>query len=320
MYILVSIDTEEDMPEWKPQKKLSVKNIEFLPKINEMFYRHSIRPTYLVDKPVLKNDKTCRIIEKLSKTLICEIGMHVHSWNTEPIMPEELYGKATVLNLYSKEIQREKITGYYNYFKDRLGFTPTSYRAGRYGITSETISILNDLEFLADSSIAPHMDYSYYGAPNFRKYTYEPFWIKTTNLIEIPITISLVTFLPHYFQNIYFNIPDWTRIKGLFYQLKLARLIWLRPTTYSCKEMSSLVKYIICKESIPVFNIMFHSSELFPGASPYNSTKKDVEDFINRLFKIINFLIKECGAKSLTLTEFAKFSKNLNYDYKTISF
>ncbi len=318
-YLVVTIDTEEDMPKWRPEPVTTVKNINSLPQVNEMFQHYDVRPTYLVDRPVLSDETACKTIENLSRQNNCEIGMHLHSWNTPPIMTEEKEGKPTVLNLYPGEIQRQKIISLHNYFIQRLGIAPTSYRAGRYGLTLESLETLAELGYQADSSIAPLRDYSDYGVPNFKNNNYKPFWIKTCagkNLLEVPITIALVTRLSESFKKIYFSIPDWTKIKGAMYRFNLARLIWLRPTNYNYKEMRQVAEFIMKKEKSPVFNIMFHSSELYPGAFPYNKTESDVASFTDRLFKIIDFFIKECGLTGITLSEFAQLSERLNYPIK----
>jgi len=321
-YLLITIDTEEDMPKWRPEKVTTVKNIYALPKISEMFRRYSVRPTYLVDRPVLEDNTACKIIKKLSSKGICEIGMHLHSWNTPPVMSEEYQGKATVLNLYSKEIQEQKITELHNYFIKQLGFAPTSYRAGRYGLTLETLELLAGLGYKADSSVAPLINYSSYGAPDYKNHKHIPFWIKTSankKILEIPITIGFVGCFPRSFYNVYSAIPDWTHIKGIMYRLNIARLIWLRPTNYNYKEMRQLIDFITDKGDCDVFNMMFHSSELCPGASPYNQSENDVSQFIERMSEIIQYLTKEHGAIGVTLSEFAEIAASRNYPAKVLT-
>lgn len=312
MYLLISIDTEEDMPKWRPETVTTVKNIQVLPKIHEILKSHSVRPTYLVNRPVLYDKDAFKTIKELSLNGTCEIGMHLHSWNTPPIMSDEADGTATVLNLYPAEIQKKKITDFHNYFINRLGFAPTSYRAGRYGLSATSVRALAELGYLVDSSVVPLVDFSDYGAPNYKRYNNRPFWINTgspESLFEIPVTVDLVTRFPRSFFDYYFAIPQWTHIKGVMHRLNLARLLWLRPTTYSYKEMRQLADFIINRDSCPVFNIMFHSSELYPGASPYNRTEGDVSDFFDRLLKIIRYLIVECGAVGVTMSEFARLAK-----------
>lgn len=306
MYLLMTIDTEEDMPKWKPEPVTTVANIDRLPGFNQRCREAGIRPTYLTDRPIIEHDASRDVMAGLLESSVCEIGMHLHSWNTPPVTPAEEAGAATVLNHHPPALQKEKIENLHAYFQERLGITPTSYRAGRYGLTTETIDVLAELGYLVDSSVAPEMDYSGYGAPNFRAFGREPFWIAAhPDLLEVPISIALATRLPKAATRHYHDLPDKLRIKGILHRLNLARLLWLRPSTYSEAEMRQLADFIRREDAVPVFNFMFHSSELHPGGSPYNRTEAEVEAFMDRLFSVARYLIGNLGATALTLSEFA---------------
>ena len=260
------------------------------------------------NQPVLENDASCDIIQQLAQDEHCEIGAHLHAWNTPPLSLEEKQGKATYLSNQSFSRKREKLSNLTKLFKQKLGFSPTSYRAGRYGLCRQSVRILSELGYTIDSSVAPLMDFRADGGPNFREYTLQPFWLKTQSnrqLLELPVTIDLVHCFPAQFSRLYFQIPDWTKIKGIFHRLSLARLLWLRPTTYSEQEMKQLADHVLDQLQIPVVNIMFHSSEVCPCASPYNKTRQDVEEFLARLENIFNYLVTKKGLHSVTLSGFA---------------
>jgi hypothetical protein len=53
----------------------------------------------------------------------------------------------------------------------------------------------------------------------------------------------------------------------------------------------------------PLANIIFHSSELLPGGSPYNVTEADVERFYEALRTLLELLAKR-GARGKTFREF----------------
>ncbi len=52
-----------------------------------------------------------------------------------------------------------------------------------------------------------------------------------------------------------------------------------------------------------VANIIFHSSELLPGSSPYYRTPEDVEGFYRSLRALLGFLVVK-GAQGRTFREF----------------
>ena len=53
----------------------------------------------------------------------------------------------------------------------------------------------------------------------------------------------------------------------------------------------------------PTANIIFHSSELMPGGSPYNQTDADVDHFYDELEALLAFLT-EGGATGATFASF----------------
>lgn len=309
LYFIVSIDTEEDMPNWRPEKHTTLKNIQYLPRLHELFQKHSVVPTYLVDQPVLEDDHSLNVIRELATEKNCEIGAHVHSWNTPPQSADEKNRVATYLNTHKEIIQREKISNFTNLFQTKLGFAPLSYRAGRYGFDLHSAKILAELGYKVDSSIAPIMDFTADGGPNFKKSTLQPAWIQKDNgpkILELPVTISLIHKFPQSFGETYFKIPAWSRIRGVLHRLNLARLLWLRPTTYTIGEMKQLADYVLDYLGIPVLNMMFHSSEVCSGTSPYNSTEKDVENFLERLDSILSYLLRTRNMQSVSMLDFAE--------------
>lgn len=296
------------MPHWRPQKITTTNNILYLPRLQKLFRKYSIAPTYLVNQPVLENDASVSVIRQLAQDEQCEIGAHLHSWNTPPLSLEEEQGKPTYLSNQSFSRKREKLSNLTQLFKQKLGFSPTSYRAGRYGLCRQSVRILSELGYTIDSSVAPLMDFRADCGPSFREYTLQPFRLKTQSnrqLLELPVTIDLVHCFPAQFSRLYFQIPDWTKIKGIFHRLNFARLLWLRPTTYSRQEMKQLADHVLDQLQIPVVNIMFHSSEVCPGASPYNKTEQAVKEFLVRLEHILSYLVTQKGLHSVTLSGFA---------------
>ena len=54
----------------------------------------------------------------------------------------------------------------------------------------------------------------------------------------------------------------------------------------------------------PVLNLLFHSSEAIVGGSPYNRTQAELDAFLDRLARFLEFGTKELGAVPATFAEF----------------
>ena len=60
------------------------------------------------------------------------------------------------------------------------------------------------------------------------------------------------------------------------------RAVWLRPSYSSVEDAKALASALVAR-GVPTLNMLFHSSELVPGGSPYNRTEADVDRFFERL-------------------------------------
>ena len=58
---------------------------------------------------------------------------------------------------YPPEIERGKLAALTELFRKRIGYSPTSFRAGRFGIGHDTGRWLFELGYLVDSSVVPHV-------------------------------------------------------------------------------------------------------------------------------------------------------------------
>lgn len=313
-YLIVSIDTEEDMPNWIPQRITTVRNILALPRLQELFNKHNITATYLVDQPVLEDNQSVKFFRNLVKNERCELGAHIHSWNTPPFTFDEKDGKASYLSEYAKEVIFEKFKNFNELFIRKMGFAPVSYRGGRFGLNADILTTLSEYGYKVDSSIAPLMNFSADGGPDFRDFMLFPHWVQKTTegrlILELPVTIALVHPFRQSFKRLYFRIPKWTKIRGALHRLNLARLLWLRPTTFSLQEMAQLADHVLDVLKVPVLNIMFHSSEVCAGCSPYNKTEKNVDNFFDRLEGIFAYLVQERNVQSVGMAEFASICES----------
>jgi hypothetical protein len=55
----------------------------------------------------------------------------------------------------------------------------------------------------------------------------------------------------------------------------------------------------------PCFNIIFHSSELLPGGSPYTPDAASVQRFLDDLARLLEHLTRRLAARGCTYAEFA---------------
>ena len=303
-YLIVSIDVEEDMPNWQIEETTTIRNLEGIPRLQELLEKYNIRPTYLLNYPYASDEKAVEYFTKIKDK--CEIGAHLHSWNTPPIAEGES-GKIEYQSNLTYQRQYEKIKSITDKLAESFGEAPTAFRAGKFGFNEDTEDILVRLGYLVDSSISPMISWHNQNGPCFLNYRAKPFWLKNSGnkLLEVPITIGFNRNIPEIFEKFYLHIPRFTKIRGLLSKdyLNILDLVWLYPTLFSEKEMISLLEVMIEKK-IEVFNVFFHSSEIKAGESIYTRNEDELDECFKRLEIFLEYAINKKGINSVTLSEY----------------
>jgi peptidoglycan/xylan/chitin deacetylase (PgdA/CDA1 family) len=304
--ILLGVDTEAD-DQWTEsgRAKLGVENAKELPRLQALCDRYGVRPTYLVTYEMAVDDSAKNVLRELASTGRCEIATHHHPWSTPPLVDGHLYPLQLSREQFREQLQNltEAVTGI-------TGEPPVSYRAGRNGFTGWQVPVLEELGYRVDSSVDPFFNEKRKGGPSFAGARLTPYFVSRedpmragdSTLLEIPVTSALDRKWPHWLQAAYADVTAAYQFRRALRLLRIARPIWLRPSYSTPDDMKRLARRILDENGAPA-NVIFHSSELLPGGSPYNETKEDVERFYRDLESILSFL-KENGATGATFREF----------------
>ncbi len=313
-YLAITIDTEADSPSWKPSKILSLENIKEIPKLQELLKRYGVRPTYFVTYSVAEDEFSKKIFQKLLDKESIEIGAHLHPWVNPPFSSEE--EKLSMSYPHRSEMEMEKLSALTGRIEESFGFRPISYRAGRYGFDEESLKYIKKLGYIIDSSLAPHTDWRFDGGPDFSGIKESnPYFLSEKDIrvsggsgvLEIPISIVLNKGLAPSLQKIYDGSPS--QLKRAVKKTGLVKPVWLRPSLSSFEEMKFVVDRLLGK-GINVLNMMFHSYELAAGRNPYLKTEAQVEDFFQKMEKILQYLIYGKKLKVGTLGEIYEVFKS----------
>lgn len=299
-FIAVTIDVEPDCTyNWQYSNPLTFYGVSkgIGTRLQPLFEKHNIIPTYLINNVVLENNDSVRFFKHLSGNF--ELGTHLHP---EFIEPEKKYtdyaGKSGRANccFYDPEVEKGKIKNITNLFIDSFGYQPLSFRAGRYSAGSNTIESLRLHGYKVDTSITPHIcwdDETREGPIDFTNAKEQPYFIKSNSILEedingdilqVPITIGLLK--RNYLKE------TLSSVAGLRHKHRKFKNIWLRPYYSSFEEMKFLVDSFTERykdRKAIVFNMMFHNVEVLPGLSPYSKSENDCLKYLNQLNDFFNF-------------------------------
>lgn len=307
--LLLGIDTEAD-DQWSDagRRALSVRNAERLPALQRLLAEHGVRPTYLVTWEMATEEPARSVLRSLAEAGGCEIGAHLHPWSSPPRRPEDVRGTFPCeLPDALLERQLRELTAV---IESELGTRPTSYRAGRYGLDARALPLLEGLGYSVDSSVDPLLNERRKGGPCFAGaplHPYRPDYADLTRpgaaqILELPISVGTTPSLPAPLRALYARLPPlpW---RGALKRFGL-RPVWLRPSYSSLADATQLASRLVAS-GLPALNLLFHSSELLPGASPYHPDEASVRGFLERLRRLLDHVVGTLGAEGRTYREFA---------------
>jgi len=318
IYLIISLDTECDKGEnWVVRPPLAFRNIlEGIPeRLMPLFDSYGIKATYLLSPEVLKNDACVALFQSLRCRV--EVGAHLHS---EFIGPRESLATDNTLAFqsdYPPEVERAKLENLTRLFQDCLGQAPTSFRAGRFGLSRYTLAFLEELGYLVDSSVTPQTWWwrrrgegvNFLGAPDQPYHPSARDFRKPgrMRLLEVPVTL-INPFWDRVPRRLRYALNPIRRSQIVLLNLLVRRHLgctWLRPTYATADEMLGVTEYVVRREHgrDVVLCMMFHSNEATAGMSPYHATPEEVAGFLGRLEIYFRALFERYDTVSIGLTD-----------------
>jgi len=306
--LIIVIDTEEEFDWNKPfdRKNVRVKNIAHQEKAQKLFAKYGIKPTYVIDYPVASQADGIKPLKELYDEQLCDIGAHLHPWVTPPFN-ETVNNKNSFPGNLSYDQEYQKLKNLTQTIEDNFGFSPTIYKAGRYGVGNNTSKILKDLGYQIDCSVVPNTDFSSSNGPDFSlQKNCQPYWFAENKILEIPLTVDYVGLLSGAGNRLYNTLQQDKFIKlkvpGIFSRLGLFERIRLSPEGHTLDELKRLTLSMLQKNH-KIFCLTYHSSTLMPGGSPYVNNEKELAAFLDTIDQYLDFFENTIKGKFSTLKE-----------------
>ncbi|WP_374526191.1 polysaccharide deacetylase family protein [Sphingopyxis sp.] len=291
----VTIDTEEDF-DWSAPFARTGYRLDSVPALTDCqryFERAGVTPIYLVDWPVVMDERAVAILGDAHAGGRCDIGAQLHPWVTPP-HDEPVNERNSYTGNLPPVLQRAKMTALRDAIRDRFGVAPTVYRAGRYGLGPDTATMLAELGFRCDTSVRSGFDYRGGHGPDYRAAPLKPWWVSTANgaVLEMPVTTVFGGFLGLKGKRLYHRIAgNGPHIRAALARLGLAERIALTPEGIPAERACRAID-IALDRGLPVLNFSFHSPSLQPGNTPYVRSNADLELFYRWWDVVLDYLAR----------------------------
>lgn len=313
MNFMITVDTEGDNL-WQIKRcssgvaTITNKNGAYIERFQVLCEKYNLIPTYFVNYEMTLSKAFVEVGREAVKKQRCEIGMHMHAWNSPPVrkLPEakgRKYGKPYA-GEYPQEILYAKMQYLHEKLEEVFGVPITSHRGGRWYFDEKILGFLIKNHYLADATITPGITWeNMYGnriaGCDYKKVKMNPYELDHHNIlkagksgvVEVPPTIMT---LP----------PCELNDKGIIQKChRTKQRYWIRPNGNNLKEIL-LVMNRAYRQKKDYIQFMIHSSELMPGGSPTFRTERSIEQLYYDLEIIFSIAAKYC--RGIGITDYAK--------------
>ena len=238
---LITIDTEADN-QWDSTHECTTENAKYLPRFQELAEKYNFKPTWLTTYEMANDDYFVNYFKKKQDNKLCEIGMHLHAWNTPPEYKlEAKTNERSYLIEYPIDIMDEKIDSIDKLLTNKFDVKPISHRAGRWAMNDDYFMLLEKYGYKIDCSYTPHVNWNnslgQTGLPGSNYLKVKENTHIYNNIVEVPMTIRR-TYQIHMDQ-----IKNPRSLLGEIKRFILGRSEWMRPNKhFNYSGLKSLIK------------------------------------------------------------------------------
>jgi hypothetical protein len=282
---LITMDTEGDNL-WSKPAAPRTENAMFLPRFQQLCERYGFKPTWLTNWEMANSRVFWEFARDVLRRGTGEIGMHLHAWDTPPLVPLTANDSKhhPYLFEFPEDLMREKIQRLTALLEDRFGTKMVSHRAGRWGFTAGYARLLAEFGYSVDCSVTPSVSWKgVKGDPNgaggcdFRRFPAHPYFLDLddisgegiSTLLEVPVSVVR----KYRFAQ---PIEDYIPLVRRYVSRVFPAAVWMRPNRHNRRFLIGLLNQAR-EESWPYVEFMLHSSELMPGANPTFTNNNAIE-------------------------------------------
>jgi hypothetical protein len=307
MKLAVTLDVEADC-QWDHGCPVNTRNVRSWPRFQELCDEYGVIPTYLLTSEMAADGLARDYLSNWQRQGLVEVGAHLHPWTTPPFVDAPGLRFNDRIHAFPSQLPtsllQEKLHNLTREIASAFGAVPTAFRAGRFGFDLRVAQALVQEGYVVDSSVTPLTSWRDTpglpgeAGPDFSHCSVQPFRVSGSGgvpLIEIPVTV-----LPTY--DVLHRYPTLLRA----YQAKPARAIrkvllrtWLQPQPmwlaprphYGPADLLRVWRHAE-RTGVKIAVMMFHSSELLPGGSPFRPTAES----IRALYRCLTEFFREVRA------------------------
>ena len=315
---IVTVDTEGDNL-WGRPRTVTTHNARYVQRFQGLCESFGFKPTWLTNDEMARCPTFLAFGRAVVRRGAAEIGMHLHAWNSPPLVPltpDDMRAQP-FLTEYPAEVVEAKVAHMARMLRERFECEIVSHRGGRWALDATYAQALVRHGIRVDCSVTPGVRWlrqrlqgegrTEAGVVDYRGFPTRPYVMDLSEprladtsgrsrLLEVPMTVvpsGLYRHLPQAYR-----VPLLRRWSWAWQPMHH----WMYPDGRNLEAMLGIVRRAVAQRW-PHLEMVLHSSELMPGGSPTFANAASIET----LYRDLQVLFRSVAAhfRGLTLAEFA---------------
>ncbi len=305
--LLVTMTVGPDRPRGEVQARLTLDNLDGLPRVQRRFERFGVRPTWLLSWPVIH--RSAALFANAWAEGRGEVGVCLQPWCTPPFEANEDRLVAHPPSALAAAAVAAKLDTLTTLVEQRLGRRPRVHRAAGGGLDGPLLQALERRGYVADCSATPLVMRGRRGAPDWRAAPRVPYFPDrqrparrgASPVLEVPLTVGFDRPLAASVGRALAAMP------GRAGSLLARGGLWPRPLDPIAHDVDALCRLAAAEveRGVPCLHLSLTSRALHPRCSVIAPTPADVETILDRLDGFLRFAVDELRLEPMTLSTFA---------------
>ncbi|EPK8709185.1 deacetylase [Proteus mirabilis] len=306
---IITLDTEGDNL-WENEHNITTQNTHFLPRFQQLCERFQFKPVWLTNYEMAIDDAYIEFAQDVIARNTGEIGMHLHAWNSPPIVAltdNDLHYQPYLIE-YPKSQMRDKIAFMTDLLENKLQTKMLSHRAGRWAFNETYAQLLIEFGYQVDCSVTPKVDWRFTkgdpaqsGGTDYTNFPSHAYFMDVNDISKAGDSTLLEVLMSIQYK----HSPFMNKIKQGYDKLRGKQrspsVNWLRPKGGNGQQMIEVAQKSLAQGHSHI-EFMLHSSEFMPGGSPTFRTEQDIDGLYHDLETLFNFL--QDKVQGMTLAEY----------------
>ena len=311
---LVSVEVSPDRPGGEIPARVSLRNLEALPRLQMLSERYGICPLYLMSYSALRNPKRSWF-QSVRQSKRAELGLYYQSWATPPFEASENRLSPTSMSEMTAQQIQNKWQHLYDEFQSVFG-TPASFvSAYGGGVAGATLQFLERAGIKADLSGRPGVDLTLQAGIDWRqapRSAYHPSRQSASTRGHCPVLMLPLTTGSTWLDGLA-GIPVDALIRkgGMAGRLieggarRLGQIAALDPAPIGLSAMQSIADSALA-QSLPFVHMRIRSETLTPGTSRYSDNDTDTAKVLDKIDSFYRYAVDTLRLAPMSISAYTQ--------------